>query len=103
MKIHVTLFLCVVGALSAYAQGGIARATAKQVERATAQSGQVVARSASHALSSSLSTVPMSLSVACKIKNPAYAGFLISSQDGGSNPGPAAYEAAALPAELSWQ
>ena len=25
------------------------------------------------------------------------------SQDGGSNPGPAAYEAAALPAELSWQ
>ena len=36
------------------------------------------------------------------LKSPANAGLLNFSQDGGSNPGPAAYEAAALPAELSW-
>lgn len=40
--------------------------------------------------------------VRLRLKKPAYWRVLNLSQDGGSNPGPAAYEAAALPAELSW-
>ena len=41
--------------------------------------------------------------VCLKSKNHACAWFLNLSQDGGSNPGPIAYEAIALPAELSWR